>query len=121
MPEDIHSKTAIWNHNAATTWFAGCPKGSPGLPYTPCWPAGINENVKDQYITLYPNPASNELNIESSLALDEVVIYDNIGRMLSKSNLKSNKIDISGLPNGVYHLQCSGEGHIYNVKFVKAQ
>ncbi len=54
------------NHNAATTWFAGCPKGSPGLPYTPCWPAGINENVKDQYITLYPNPATHELNIEST-------------------------------------------------------
>ena len=109
------------NHNAATSWFAGCPKGSPGLPYTPCWPTGINENVKDQYITLFPNPASNELNIESSLALDQVVVYDNIGRLVLKSKLHLNKIDISSLPNGVYHLQCSGEGNIYNVKFVKAE
>lgn len=109
------------NHNASTTWFAGCPKGSPGGPYVPCWPAAINEQVKDQYITLYPNPAQKELHIESSFALSEIHIFDNIGRLVLKTKITLGKIDISSLQNGMYHLQCSGEGSVYNVKFVKAE
>ncbi|MBK7587157.1 MAG: lamin tail domain-containing protein [Bacteroidetes bacterium] len=34
------------NHNAATTWFAGCLKGSPGVPYTPCWPVATPDITK---------------------------------------------------------------------------
>ncbi len=110
------------NQNASTTWFAGCYKGSPGGPYNPgCWPLGLNETVKDEFITLYPNPAKTILNIESSLSLDEIVIYDNVGRMVMKSVLKSKTLDISGLQNGIYHLQCKSNGSIYNVKFVKGE
>lgn len=112
------------NQNASTSWFAGCPEGSPGVAYAPCWPVATNDVAKENYITLYPNPAKTELNIESSFKLGEVVIYDNIGRLINRTMMASNtsgQIDISGLPNGMYYLQCSSEGHVYNVKFVKAQ
>jgi hypothetical protein len=77
--------------------------------------------VKDQYITLYPNPAQNELHIESSLAISEVHIFDNIGRLVLKTKINLGTIDISKLQKGIYHLQCSGEGASYNVKFVKVE
>ena len=117
------------NHNASTTWFAGCLKGSPGKPYTPCWPLATNDIAKEDYITLYPNPAKTELNIESSLKLSDITIYDNMGRIVMRSMIDKNlsagqtdKIDISHLINGVYHLRCTGtEGSVYNVKFVKAE
>jgi hypothetical protein len=111
------------NQNESTTWFAGCYKGSPGYMYDPnCPPLGLTDNIENEYITLFPNPAKTELNITSSLQLDEVLIYDNIGRILMKS-FPGNKrqIDISGLPNGIYHLQCKSKGSVFNVKFVKQQ
>jgi hypothetical protein len=108
------------NQNASTTWFAGCLKGSPGVAYTPCWAVSTNDLSKEDYITLYPNPASQVLNIESSLKLDEILIFDNIGRLMLKTTHTGQKIDISGLQNGVYHLQCNSGGQTYNVKFVKA-
>lgn len=111
------------NHNAATTWFAGCYKGSPGIAYTPnCWPVGLEETNQDQYISLYPNPAKTVLTIESSLMIDEIIIYDNIGRMVMKTALQnSRQIDIAALQNGLYHLQCRSKGTVYNVKFVKSE
>ncbi|MBK6329818.1 MAG: CotH kinase family protein [Bacteroidetes bacterium] len=109
------------NHNAATTWFAGCLKGSPGVPYTPCWPVATPDITKDDYITLYPNPAKTTLHIESSLTLGEIIIYDNIGRAVQKTLLTNKTIDIASLPNGVYHLQCKSAGNVYNVKFVKGE
>ncbi len=111
------------NHNASTTWFAGCLEGSPGVAYTPCWPLATNDVNKENYITLYPNPAKTELNIESSMVLGDIQIYDNLGRMVSKTKIADHtkgRIDISGMPNGVYYLQCNSEGRVYNVKFVKA-
>ena len=109
------------NQNAATTWFAGCLKGSPGVPYTPCWPVATPDITKDDYITLYPNPAKTTLHIESSLTLGEIIIYDNIGRAVQKTLLTNKIIDIASLPNGVYHLQCKSAGNVYNVKFVKGE
>ncbi len=110
------------NQNASTTWFAGCKGGSPGVVYTPCVPAATDDLTKEDYITLYPNPAHNELNLESNLTLSSVKIYDNLGRLIIYSEVKNNKIDISSLAEGMYQLHCkTDKGAIFNVKFVKLQ
>ena len=58
-------------------------------------------------INIYPNPASNNLNIECGEKINNLELYDALGRMLiSKGNILNNtSIDVSNLDSGIYILK----------------
>jgi hypothetical protein len=57
-------------------------------------------------ISLYPNPALNELYIQGVRAGSGYLIYDMSGRVVSSGTIsKSNKIEINNLADGAYILQ----------------
>jgi hypothetical protein len=71
----------------------------------------VDYNFQKQ-ITIYPNPASNFLNVKSNnnLILIEFIIYDLNGRQVKETHGNDlNKIDISELSNGMYLLQVVGK------------
>ncbi|HOZ50323.1 MAG TPA: CotH kinase family protein [Chitinophagaceae bacterium] len=109
------------NHNAATSWFAGCPQGSPGFAYNPnCYPVGmniVNENIST--ISVYPNPSSSILFLQSSNEIKQVSIMDILGREVIAMKGDVNEINIDGLPIGNYLLKCSDHHQTYLIKFSK--
>lgn len=72
-------------------------------------------------ITLYPNPASNELNLSlGNLKAEQVSIYNVEGRLVSKINQPANNsIDIRGLEKGVYIAEVKVRDIIQRVRWVK--
>lgn len=79
---------------------------SMGCFNTSCTPSniGLNEIKLDEFVKIYPNPASNSLIIESlNNDAEEIQIADINGRKILKHYLSvGNKIDISSFTNGVY-------------------
>ena len=69
---------------------------------------GINENFQTTSLSLYPNPVSNILHIETGNGniLPEVNIYSIQGVLLIHA--KDNQIDVSSLPNGIYIAKIDG-------------
>ena len=57
-----------------------------------------------QQITVYPNPASDQLRIESASGISEIRLYDTVGREVYRrvNPLAKSTIDTSELPAGVY-------------------
>jgi hypothetical protein len=109
------------NHNAATSWFAGCPEGSPGKVYNPaCWPAST-ENIESMIqLVVYPNPANDKLFYTSSVQFLEIKLMDATGKVIRKQLANTNEIDILGLPAGLYILDFKGEKQEhYYLRFVK--
>ena len=69
---------------------------------------GIEEVITDNISAkVYPNPVSNDLNIECGEKIESLDIYDALGRkIISKENTpKSTTIDVSNLDNGIYILK----------------
>ena len=59
-----------------------------------CLNVGLNE-LKKTYVVTYPNPSLETLNIYSEAEIEEIVIYDNIGREIKNlKNLKINNITL---------------------------
>ena len=59
-----------------------------------CPNVGLNE-LKKPYLVTYPNPSLETLNIYSESEIEEIIIYDNIGRAIKNlSNLKINNITL---------------------------
>lgn len=76
--------------------------------------------LKNTDIKIYPNPASNYLQIDSKKSVDEIKMYNNIGSLvLNQSKTDPSLVDISLLPNGLYHLILTIEGQQYSAQVLK--
>jgi hypothetical protein len=88
--------------------------------------------IKNEYLSLtkptninfvmYPNPANDFINITSESIIDEYIIYDIKGSIISRSiENNSNKLTISLKNNysGVYFLEVKSGIHKKTVKFIK--
>ena len=73
----------------------------------------LNEIFRE--ISVYPNPTSGILTIETNAALDSIELFDLLGKRLTVLPNDLLKVDMSGLPEGVYLLVMEQN----NNKFVK--
>ncbi|MEN8156638.1 MAG: T9SS type A sorting domain-containing protein [Bacteroidota bacterium] len=84
---------------------------------------GIEKSVVTRSFTVYPNPASNVLNINSDAALSHVTIYDVTGKMVERylmDGKRNSEIGISPLKSGVYFIEAESlSGETFSTKFVK--
>lgn len=85
---------------------------------------GVNTVPADDLISLFPNPAKNSININSSLkGVSAIEIYNSFGqKMISAVAEKEvTKLDVSSLPSGIYHMKIINESKtiIKQVQIVK--
>jgi hypothetical protein len=84
-----------------------------------CSTVSIEEEVKVD-VSIYPNPASNFVNIVMENAINNVdfTLYNILGDAVLTVNLNAgtNKVELSELPNGVYFYSIMKEGNILETK-----
>jgi hypothetical protein len=76
----------------------------------------ININGSGSRLTIYPNPANNQLTVSAdNTEIKQVLIFNTVGRMVYQTDAKNSKtlnIDISQLPEGQYILKAAtGTGY----------
>jgi hypothetical protein len=93
------------------------------------WTATPGENLSTDgldavgvYVTVYPNPAGNNLWVKSEKLIQSMTIFNTLGQQIKtyQINLKSGEIDISELNIGVYFLSLKlANGLILSKKIFK--
>ena len=79
-------------------------------------PLGVDDIEFKDAITLYPNPAKNQVFVknESSTNLKKVVVYDLTGRLVFENtistNIKTVPINLIGVSSGVYLIEIHSDG-----------
>lgn len=68
-------------------------------------------------IKVYPNPVQNKLNIESQEIINDIEIFDLLGKKILES--KSKTIDVSGLQSGIYLLKINTNQGSSTQKIIK--
>lgn len=106
--------------STAGNWFAGCPEGSPGYPYSsPCGVGIDEENVLG--LTVFPNPFANSLVIQwnaTTQANTVLEAFDMYGKKVAahavKSTVGKNRFDANliNLSAGIYMVRIviNGQG-----------
>lgn len=71
--------------------------------------------------SMYPNPASNRLNISAKETIQNADIFNVLGKrvMSLDINKSSESIDISGLTSGIYLVKYNVNGTVGTAKFIK--
>jgi lysyl endopeptidase len=78
------------------------------------------ENVLDNTITLYPNPAQNEIQLIGALANSTLYIIDVAGNVVvsTKTPSANTKVDTSNLANGYYIVKLVSSGKVDSLPLI---
>lgn len=79
---------------------------------------GINEN-SDNNIEVYPNPASDYLNVHSENSIIDYCIVDLSGKTIQTGKVQDSSITIYNLENGSYFLFLNDGNTQFQKKFIK--
>lgn len=79
----------------------------------------INQQDSNSLIKIYPNPTSDYFNIESEDNVEEIHIYDNLGRLIKIIVSPKNKIDITQLAKGIYYIKLKTTTYTETKKLIK--
>lgn len=69
-------------------------------------------------LSVFPNPAGNELNVLTEMEFDQILIMDLQGKVIKVAN-QQTAINISELTSGVYLLKGEAGGQTFTRKFIK--
>lgn len=95
-----------------------CELNARGWCAVSCNTTGIEEINQTNPIRIFPNPANSLIKIESEKIIQNVQIYNNVGKLSLVSN--DSIIDISKLQDGIYYLSIQFEtGEILKEKLIK--
>lgn len=83
-------------------------------------PANLSANEINELknISIYPNPASDVLNI-SGIEGTEFEIYNTAGQLMRKGKIADQTVDVRDLVKGVYFIQIRNKDHVTKLKFIK--
>ena len=81
---------------------------------------GIEENTCSPALSVYPNPATEMLNIKGE-GFDHCMVVNALGQTVSSEPMVNGELhlNISQFANGVYFVKCSGNGGVETIKVVK--
>ncbi len=82
------------------------------------WAVGIEEESEIS-LNLYPNPANEEITIETESNIIDLKIVDLNGKIIFQSTDNTNQVDISSFDTGVYMVLVETEEGIVRSQFVK--
>ena len=79
----------------------------------------------DNGLTIYPNPTTHTLTVESASPIRTLTVYDLAGRVMMTVDGGANNhsplriMDVSSLPNGIYLLRAITDNGVETARFVK--
>lgn len=81
---------------------------------------GIEEHTASATVSVYPNPASQMLNIKAE-GFDNCVMMNALGQTVISEPIVNGELhlNIAHLSNGVYFVKCIGDGAVETVKIIK--
>ena len=103
------------NYTVTITDTAGCSQTSLPFNFTT---VNVKSKPQNKNVVIYPNPANNELFINTQNKYSSYVIYDLLGKEMM-SNSFSSKIDVTILAKGVYILALKGADGMEQKMWVK--
>ncbi len=90
-----------------------------GINSIPAW-VGL-ETIELIRFEVFPNPATNELSIESNEVISHVLVFDHSGREVVSMDVNDSSVhlDVGELAKGVYSISIQLDSGLYIEKFVR--
>lgn len=83
-------------------------------------PTSITEISQNEYVNIYPNPATDNITIAGIKEIESITIYDITGQLLYTENeVTNNEVSTESLIPGIYYIEVKNGNNIITQKFIK--
>ncbi|MDB4107888.1 T9SS type A sorting domain-containing protein, partial [Bacteroidia bacterium] len=81
----------------------------------------LRSRVDDNLISIYPNPAKDQITVSSSMTIDSYRIFNSLGQIVMNGNLTDRLINIESLNSGSYFIvfEQLNSSRTYHKKIIK--
>ena len=117
--EKSYSKAALsyyGENNDICVTFLNDANGDLLQVYTAGLASNTIKDIEDDFI-IVPNPAKNEISINTSKKIKSIKVYNITGNLIL--NKKSEAINISNLKSGLYFIEINMQNNVKTKKFIK--
>lgn len=84
-----------------------------------CSAVSSNQNIESNQLRIYPNPATNKLNIDGDVYFNQIDVYSVNGAFISSLFSDSNTFEIpAGVSDGLYFIHATADGTTYQTKIL---
>ncbi|MCP4439283.1 MAG: T9SS type A sorting domain-containing protein, partial [Aureispira sp.] len=80
---------------------------------------GVVAVKKELAFNIYPNPATNQLNIETDATIESIEIYSLVGKLVQRE--KTASFSVQNLENGAYILRAKTNKGLVHKRFIKGE
>ena len=90
--------------------------------YLSCAPLTTSDISAKQNLKVYPNPSNGLVQFKSAQLIQNIILFDQTGRIVSELNASNNTVvqmDLIQLVSGVYYYQIYTKDGIANGKILK--
>jgi hypothetical protein len=124
-PEDISTN---WEYSTTYDWNVksinclGEETSSNFSFTTESNPALSTEEFKTKLFTIYPNPTTEFLNIETNETINSVTVYNLLGKQImfiEGNQILNNTLNVGNLTKGIYFITIEANGKNEKLKFIK--
>ena len=79
------------------------------------------QSFEENLISIYPNPAQNQITIQSNIKMDSYLIFNAVGKIVMNGDFTNTSINIESLNSGIYFIALRDEDNnqTYHKRFVK--
>jgi len=105
--------------NTGTGSYSTWSKDATATYSEDCIALGLDDVLLAKSITLYPNPVSEILTIDSKIPLTKVEIYSLLGQKVKDINSGFNSISLYNLSKGIYIVRLQSENGFATKKLIK--
>jgi hypothetical protein len=110
------SATADFDPGAGTANLTAVGSSDVGILKLSITGVGITEHGTGS-VSIFPNPASTSLNIQTNEAVEKISIFNSTGALVQTET--KNTFSVAGLPAGVYLIQVQTANGTATSRFVK--
>ncbi len=86
--------------------------------FVPAGTVGINEAHSKVPFNVFPNPAENYINIETTADVKSIELFDHTGKVVMYNKAYQSRLDVSTMDTGMYFLRIEDEKGNTNVQKV---
>ena len=118
------SFSSSFNISAWTFGGVECTIGSlttqtSSCPYPFCATSNTENNLRDIFLNIYPNPSNDIIYLNSEILVDNIRVIDALGKEVNGYSFNNKILNVNALSSGFYFIQIEFNDVLFSQKFFK--
>lgn len=110
---------SAWTFGGVECTIGSLTTQSSSCPYPFCATSNTENNLRDIFLNIYPNPSNDIIYLNSEILVDNIRVIDALGKEVNGYSFNNKILNVNALSSGIYFIQIEFNDMLFSQKFFK--